>query len=179
MSLQINSGYAADQFGKPGTAALTMSVLDDGTRKRSALEISEQLGQLGTGLTTGADLDNVSVNLSTLTENIDASLDIYVDIILNPAFPDEEIERIRAQYLTKIQQEKTQPNSMALRVLPSLIYGDEHAYGQPLTGSGTESSMSAITRTDLVDFHTSWFRPNNATLVVVGDTDHGRDSAQS
>lgn len=170
MSLQINSGYAADQFGRPGTAALTMSMLDDGTRKRSALEISEQLGQLGTGLTTGADLDNVSVNLSTLTENIDASLDIYVDIILNPAFPDEEIERIRAQYLTKIQQEKTQPNSMALRVLPSLIYGDEHAYGQPLTGSGTEASMSAITRTDLVDFHTTWFRPNNATLVVVGDT---------
>ena len=170
MSLQVNAGYAADQFGKPGTAALTMSMLDDGTRKRSALEISEQLGQLGTGLTTGADLDNVSVNLSTLSENIDASLDIYVDIILNPAFPDEEIERIRAQYLTKIQQEKTRPNSMALRVLPSLIYGDEHAYGQPLTGSGTEASMSAITRADLVDFHATWFRPNNATLIVVGDT---------
>ena len=110
------------------------------------------------------------MNLSALSENIDASLDIYGDTILNPAFPDDEIERIRAQYLTKIQQEKTQPNSMALRVLPSLIYGDEHAYGQPLTGSGTEASMSAITRTDLVDFHSTWFRPNNATLVVVGDT---------
>ncbi len=170
MSLQINAGYAADQFGKPGTAALTMSVLDEGTKKRSALEISEELGLLGASLGAGADLDTASVSLSALSENLDDSLDIFGDVVLNPAFPDKEIERVRTQYLNTIKQEKTRPTNMALRVLPGLIYGEGHAYSQPLTGSGTEASMKAITRDDLMAYHDTWFRPNNATLVVVGDT---------
>jgi zinc protease len=170
MSLQVNAGYAADQFGKPGTAALTMAVLDEGTKRRSALEISEELSLLGAALGTGADLDNVSVSLSALSENLDKSLNIYADIILDPVFPEAEIERIRSQYITTIEQEKTQPTSMALRVLPALVYGDGHAYSQPLTGSGTEESMRAITRADLINYHATWFRPNNSTLIVVGDT---------
>jgi len=170
MNLQINAGYAADQFGKPGTAALTMAVLDEGTKQRSSLEISEQLSLLGAALGTGADLDNVSVSLSALSENLDPSLAIYADVLLNPIFPEADVERIRSQFLTTIEQEKTQPTSMALRVLPALVYGEGHAYSQPLTGSGTEESMSEITREDLVNYHTTWFRPNNATLVVVGDT---------
>ncbi|MDG1463028.1 MAG: insulinase family protein, partial [Gammaproteobacteria bacterium] len=170
LSLQVDAGYAADQFGKPGTAALSMSVLDEGTKKRTALEISEELGMLGASLGTGADLDSASVSMSALKENLDASLDIFGDVILNPTYPKQDIERIRTQYLTNIKQEKTRPTSMALRVLPELLFGDDHAYNQPLTGSGTEVSMKAISQADLITYHDTWFRPNNSTLVVVGDT---------
>jgi len=72
--------------------------------------------------------------------------------------------------LAQIQREKSQPIQMALRVFPKLMYGAEHAYGNPLTGSGTEASVSKLTRDDLIKFHSTWFKPGNATLVVVGDT---------
>ena len=81
-------------------------------------------------------------------------------------FPEDELERLRAQYLNAIRQEKSRPLSMALRLLPGLLYGEGHAYAQPLTGSGTEESITTITAEDLADWHSTWFRPNNATLVL-------------
>lgn len=167
--LMIDAGYAADQFGIPGTASMTMSMLDEGTRQRSALEISEALALLGANLSTGTNLDLCYLNLSALKANLDASLDIYTDVLLNPAFPENELERLRKQRLAGIRQEKVSPFSMALRVLPRLLYGKEHAYGNPLTGSGDEASAQRMTRKDLSDFHQAWFKPNNATLVVTGD----------
>ena len=91
------------------------------------------------------------------------------DVVLNPTFPAEELERLRTNYLVGIQQEKNSPMTMGARVLPALLYGDGHSYSQPLTGSGTESSVAAIRRGDLVDYHSAWFKPNNAVLIVVGD----------
>ncbi len=169
LTLILNAGFAADQFAQPGTAAMTMAMLDEGTAKRSALEISEELALLGAELSSGADLDTSMVSLSALRENLDDSLAIFADVVLNPVFPPNELERLRAQYLALVRQEKTRPTSMALRVLPKLIYGEGHAYAQPLTGSGTEDSIRAITRADLQQYHDTWFRPNNATLLVVGD----------
>ena len=169
-NLQLNAGYAADQFGAPGTAALAMSLLDQGTTTRGALEISEELAQLGARLGAGSNLDFSSVTLSALKENLAPSLDIYSDVILNPAFSDEELERQRRLRLSQIQREKSEPVSMALRIFPALIYGDGHAYALPMTGTGTEETVSAITRDDLVAFHETWFKPNNATMIVVGDT---------
>ena len=169
LTLILNAGFAADQFAQPGTAAMTMAMLDEGTAKRSALEISEELALLGAELSSGADLDTSMVSLSALRENLDYSLAIFADVVLNPVFPPNELDRLRAQYLALVRQEKTRPTSMALRVLPKLIYGEGHAYAQPLTGSGTEDSIRAITRADLQQYHDTWFRPNNATLLVVGD----------
>lgn len=169
LTLILNAGFAADQFAQPGTAAMTMAMLDEGTAKRSALEISEELALLGAELSSGADLDTSMVSLSALRENLDDSLAIFADVVLNPVFPPNDLDRLRAQYLALVRQEKTRPTSMALRVLPKLIYGEGHAYAQPLTGSGTEDSIRAITRTDLQQYHDTWFRPNNATLLVVGD----------
>jgi len=169
LTLILNAGFAADQFAQPGTAAMTMAMLDEGTAKRSALEISEELALLGAELSSGADLDTSMVSLSALRENLDDSLAIFADVVLNPVFPPNELDRLRAQYLALVRQEKTRPTSMALRVLPKLIYGEGHAYAQPLTGSGTEDSIRAITRADLQQYHDTWFRPNNATLLVVGD----------
>ena len=169
-SLRFDAGYASDQFGLPGTSSLAMSMLDEGTEKRSALEISDEAALLGARIGAGSGIDSSAVSLNALSENLDASLDLYADIILNPAFPEQELERLRRQRLAGIQQEKTQPVGMALRLFPQLLYGDDHAYSLPLTGSGTEESVRQITRESLVDYHQTWFRPNNATMIVVGDT---------
>ncbi len=170
MRLLVDAGYAADQFGAPGSASLAMAMLDEGTDRRSALEISEELAMLGATLGTGANLDMSVVSLSALKENLDASLDIYADVILNPSFPDNEFQRLRQMRLAQIQQEKVQPFGMALRTFPKLLYGEGHAYGNPMTGSGTEASVQSMSRDDLVRFHETWFKPNNATLIVVGAT---------
>ena len=170
MNLIFDAGYAGDRPDLTGEASITMSMLDEGAGDNDALEISEQLALLGAELSAGAGLDTASVGLSALTENLDPSLDLFADVVLRPTFPEAELERMRSQYLAAIQQEKSRPLSMALRLLPEFLYGEGHPYAQPLTGSGTEVSVAAITRDDLIQWHTAWFRPNNATLIVVGDT---------
>ena len=169
MTLLVDAGYAADRFGAPGTASLALGMLSEGTRERSSLEISDQLQRLGANLTAGSNLDLSYVGMSALKENLEDSLDLYADVILNPAFPESDFARRRQQQLAGIQREKVTPVQMALRVLPELLYGDDHAYSLPLTGSGTTESVTAMTTADLRKFHETWFKPNNATLVVVGD----------
>ncbi|HEX2779924.1 MAG TPA: pitrilysin family protein, partial [Gemmatimonadaceae bacterium] len=102
-------------------------------------------------------------------DKLDPALAIYSDVILHPSFPQSDLDRVKQNTLANIQQEKVQPFTMGLRVLPLLVYGAGHAYGQPLTGSGTESSVQAMTREDLASFHRTWFKPNHATVVAVGD----------
>ena len=169
LSLQLDAGYAADQLGIPGTASLAMEMLDEGTTSRDSLQISEELQGLGARLSTESNLDMSSVTLSVLTEHLQGALDVYADVIRNPSFPEDEFERLKSQQLARIRREKSSPAQMALRVFPRVVYGDNHAYGVPLTGSGTEATVTGLTRHNLSDFHTTWFRPNNGTLVVVGD----------
>ena len=168
--LMVDSGYAADQFAAPGAAALVANLLNQGTRKRSSLEISEQLAQLGANLNVGASMDALTARLSALKTNLDPSLDIFADVVLNPVFPQADFLREQKMQLAAIDREKTEPNSMALRVLPELIYGKDHAYSEPWTGSGNAASVSQLTRDDMVKFHGAWFKPNHASLIVVGDT---------
>ena len=170
LSLLVDSGYAADQFASPGTAKLTANMLDQGTKSRSSLEISEQLAQLGARLTAASSVDDIMVRLSSLKNNLDPALNIYSDVILHPAFPEADFRRQRALQLNAIEQEKATPLQLGLRVLPTLIYGKGHAYAEPMTGSGTQPSVQKLTRDDLVKFHDTWFKANHATLIVVGDT---------
>jgi zinc protease len=168
--LLLDAGFAADQSGVPGTASLAMAMLDEGTTRRTSLQISDQLAQLGANLGTGSKLDVSTVSLEALKENLDPSLEIYGDVILHPSFPRSDFERLKKQRIAQIQQEKADPVGLALRVFPGLLYGPGHAYSNPWTGSGTEESTRKITRDDLVKFHRDWFKPNHATLVVVGST---------
>ncbi|MFQ5982158.1 MAG: M16 family metallopeptidase, partial [Woeseiaceae bacterium] len=170
LSMRFDAGFASDQFGEPGTSSLAMTMLDEGTKSRTALEISDELARLGASLGAGSGIDSSSVGLSALKENLDASLELYADVVLNPAFPQKELDRLRKARLAQIKQEKTQPVGIALRVVPALMYGKDHAYSLPLTGSGTEESVNRITRDSLVEYHRTWFKPNNATMIVVGDT---------
>jgi zinc protease len=168
--MSFDAGFASDQFGELGTSSLAMTMLDEGTENRSALEISDELARLGARFNAGSGIDSSTVGISALQENLDASLDIFADIVLNPVFPENELERLRRMRTAQIQQEKTQPVGLAIRIFPKLLYGEGHAYSMPLTGSGTEESVQRITRDSLVDYHRTWFRPNNATMIVVGDT---------
>ena len=169
-SVMLDAGYSADQGGIPGTAALAMGMLDEGTKTRTSLQISDEAQRLGANIGAGSDLDTSYVTLSSLKPNLDASLALYADIVLNPAFPDTDFKRIQKQQIAGIQREKAQPVGMALRVFPKLLYGPGHPYGLPFSGSGYEDGVAKITRDDLVKFHEAWFKPGNATMVIVGDT---------
>jgi zinc protease len=94
-SLQIDAGYAADQFATPGTARLAMGMLDEGTARRSSLQISEELASLGASLSASSSLDSSSVDLSALVPTLDGALDVYADVILNPTFPDADFNGSR------------------------------------------------------------------------------------
>jgi len=172
MSVQFDAGFAADSVagGKLGASSFTASMLDEGTKRRTASQIAEELDSLGATLSSGATLDTNGVGMSALKENLPASLDILADVIRNPAFSQSEIEKLRGRWLAGIAQEKANPVQLALRLLPPEIYGEGHAYAAPLTGSGTVESITSLTRDDLTGFQQKWLRPDNATIYVVGDT---------
>lgn len=169
MSLMVNAGYAADQFGVPGLASLTMQMIDEGTKTKSSLQISDLLSDLGTTLNTYSRLDYSYLFMKALKTNFDASLNLFADVLFNPSFPEKDFERLKKERLLAIKQEQSRPVTMGLRVLPYLLYGKGHAYSNPCTGSGTETSVNKISRNDLIKFHQTWFTPNNSVLVVVGD----------
>lgn len=170
-SLQIDAGYAADPVDRPGLASMAMAMLREGTRHRDAQQLSIESESIGASLGAGAGLDTVTVSVQAVHPFLEPALALFADVALNPIFPDVELARRKTQRLAAIAQEKARPNSQAFRVLPSLLYGEGHAYAQPFSGTGTPEAVAALTRDDLVAFHRTWFRPDNATLLVVGDVD--------
>jgi zinc protease len=169
-SMLIDSGFAADPPHLPGTTSFALRMLEEGTATRNSLRVGEELESLNAKFTTRSNLDAAFVNLSALSATLDQSLDIYADLLLHPAFAGQDFDRLKKERLAAIRSEEVTPVSMALRVAPGLLYGAGHAYATPYSGLGTESALSAITREDLVNFHRNWFKPNNAQLLIVGDT---------
>jgi zinc protease len=169
-SLLVNGGYSSDATSALGTCSFAQRMLEEGTPTRDSLKIGEELESLSAEFSAGANLDFATVDLDALKANIDKSLEIYADLILHPAFPEKEFTRLQKDRLAAIQREKVTPNFMALRVMPSLLYGKDHPYSGAFLTTGTEATVSKMTREDLVKFHETWFKPNNATLLIVGDT---------
>ncbi|MEO0421193.1 MAG: pitrilysin family protein [Pseudomonadota bacterium] len=171
VAVQFDAGYAADVGRKLGTSSFALAMLDEGTADRTALEISATAERLGASISAGSNLDVSTASLSALVDKLDPSLELFADVVRNPLFAEAEIERLRRRWLATIGQEKVQPVGLALRALPPLLYGEGHAYAIPFTGSGTEASITSLTREDLAEFHRQWIRPSNATIYVAGDTD--------
>jgi zinc protease len=169
-TLASDAGFASDASTIPGTANLAMQVLTDGTRTRNALQISDELELLGATLRGYSNLDFSFVYLSALSSKLDPSLDLFADVVLHPSYPENEVKREQKLVLAAIEREQNTPVTLATRILPALLYGAGHPYGNPGTGSGTKESVAKLTREDLVKFHDTWIGPNNSTLVVVGDT---------
>jgi zinc protease len=166
----FDAGYAADTGAKLGTAAFAMGMLDEGAGKLDALAFKARAEDLGANIGAGASLDVSTAFVSALTDKLDPSLDLFASMLRQPRLDTAEIERVRKQWLAQITREKTQPNSIAQRLLPPLLYGEGHPYAIPFTGSGTEASIGALTREDLARHLARWVRPDNLRLVVVGDT---------
>lgn len=166
----FDAGFAADSGGKLGTAAFAMAMLDEGAGPYGALQFAARAEDLGAVVGASASLDSSSAFVSALTDTLDPSLALLATLLREPRLEAAEIERVRKQWLAQIAREKTQPNSIAQRLLPPLMYGTAHPYGIPFTGSGNESSIAALTREDLVAHLQAWIRPDNMRLVVVGDT---------
>ncbi|MED5526188.1 MAG: pitrilysin family protein [Pseudomonadota bacterium] len=170
MMLRFGGGYASDYGHTTGTASFAMAMLHEGTDSLSGPQLADAMSELGSSWSSNASLDMSYVSLDSLTVNLDPSLVLLSDILEHPAFRQADMDKRRSRWIDNIQQEKAQPVNMALRVLPELLYGGHHAYSAPLTGSGTKASIEALTRADLKRYHQDWLRPDNARLVVVGDT---------
>ncbi|OPZ20947.1 MAG: Peptidase M16 inactive domain protein [candidate division BRC1 bacterium ADurb.BinA364] len=169
-SVMIDAGFAADAPDSRGTASLAMSVLDEGTASRTALEIADESMRLGAVLSATAGIDTCSLSLSALRANLAPSLGLLADILLNPSFPEKEFARLKKQRLAGIRQEMSRPGDMALRVFPRFVFGADHPYGGPLSGTGSEASVAAIGRAALAEFHRRWFNPRAAVALIAGDT---------
>jgi zinc protease len=168
MNLVVKTGGAADPAGQGGLASLVADLLDEGTKTRTALQISDELADIGSSLGVGAGWDSTGANLTTLKRHLDRSLAIYSDVILNPSFPDRELERLRASRMAAFRQRRDDPNQIANMVYTSLIFGKEHPYGHSLAGE--EQTVGAIKGADVRKFYETFYRPNNSALIVVGDT---------
>lgn len=167
MNLVINTGGAADPSGKAGLASLTADMLDEGTATRSALDLSNQLASIGSSVSVFAGWDSTTASLRTLTKHMDNALNLYADVILNPAFPANELDRLRTSRLVSFRQRRDNPQSIASIVYQQVLYGRTHPYGNPLTGN--EESVGGLKGEDVKTFYETYYRPNNAKLIVVGD----------
>jgi zinc protease len=165
--LQVRSGGESDPAGKMGTAALAAAMLTEGTTNRSALQIADQAAYLGVELNASSGWEQSTVSLHTPTAQLDSALALFADVALHPSFPTADLERVRKVRLTALQQVRDRGPAIADRAFASAVFGEKNPYGRPL--AGTEGSVASISRDDVQRFYTTHYRPNNATLLVVGD----------
>jgi zinc protease len=164
--LLVRAGAAQDPQDRLGVAMMTATLLDQGTTSRSAEQIADQIDFVGGILGTGAGTDLSYVNAVVMKNDLPLALELIADVVRNPAFAPEELERQRAQALSGLKVAADDPSAVAGRLINRLIYGF-HPYGLP--GTGTPESLVALTREDLIAFHRAWFVPNNMVIAIVGD----------
>ncbi len=169
MSLEIaGAGVASDPVKAQGTASFAMNMLDEGAGDYDSLAIGDRIESLGASIGAGASLDSATVYLSALKENLDPSLALFADVLTRPRLDPADLERVRAQWLASIKQEKARPQTLARRVGRPVLYGDGHPYANQ--ASGTEAAIAALSRDDITAFVKAKLQPQAATLIVVGDT---------
>lgn len=168
VSFNISFVGGTNQFepaGKRGVAALTTSMLTEGTKTRTGDQLSDALQLLGTNIGAGISGEEGAISFVSTTKNFEATLAILADMMLNSTFPAEALDRLRARTLVNLTQAKDQPAVISSQVFARILYGEAHPYGQRTT----EASVKAITRDDVVAFSKAYFQPGRAIVTVVGD----------
>jgi zinc protease len=161
------SGSAVNPQDKPGLAAFTAKMLEEGTKRRSALQIATDTGQIGAEISTSSTSDWSGILMRCLKQNIDGAFDLLSDMALNPVFAPDDVERVRNERLTLLLQDRDNPTNIALKVFYHMAYGDNHPYSN--VELGTEDSVKKISREDLQAFWAAGYVPSNAVLAITGD----------
>ncbi|MAR94765.1 MAG: peptidase M16 [Gammaproteobacteria bacterium] len=170
MQVMFDGGYAVETADSLGHVNFTMSMLDEGTSKYNVFGYEDLKSELGSSISFGSSLDTTYASLSSLKINLEPTLDLLLESLLNPTFPEEEIQRLKKIWTSNIEESLTTPASMAGRQVGPLLFGKEHPYGKP-SGAGTTNSISNITREDIVDIHKELTDPSKATFILAGDID--------
>jgi zinc protease len=166
LRLVVKGGRSYEPEGKAGLAEAAASLLTKGTTKRSAQQIAEAVDFVGASLNTNAGLESGFATASVTSDQLDLGFDLLADVVLQPTFPQDEIDRWRRQALSSLQIRQKSAPYLASRAVERLVFGD-HPYGRPATG--TPESLRGLTRDDFAAYHKSHYIPNGAFLAVVGD----------
>jgi zinc protease len=161
------AGAMADPAGKKGVAHMTVATVDMGTKTRKALEIEDALGNLGTELSGGASTEGALVGFEVLSRNLEPAMGIFADVIRNATFPASEFDREKKRHLDALAQQSNNPNAVAARIRPMIMFGRNHPYGMP--SQGLASTVEAITRDDVAKFHADYWKPGSSALTFAGD----------
>ncbi len=167
VTLATRAGTIADAVGKEGTANMVVRTLSRGTKTRTALEIEDALGDLGTSSGGFPGREYSVVLLEVLKRNLAPAMDIFSDIVRNPSFPESEVERERKQVLDMLAQQNNDANELARRIRPMLAYGRTHPYGRPYMG--LPGTLQLLTKADLARFYETNWKPGGSALIFVGD----------
>lgn len=170
VALTLDAGSAADSPDEAGRHELMVDMLSEGTQTRDAMQIVREQEALGAAIAANAGVDSTTVVLNALTSNLPQSLGLMADITLNPAFRQEDFDRVQAQRLAEIDEEQTTPGALAGRAMGRVLYGDAHPYALANT-IGSEAVVARLTPADMRAEHSEWFRPDLAQITVVGDVD--------
>ena len=169
MNLLIRAGSRYDPKGDAGVANLTSKLLTFGTKQRTAMQISGVLDHMGASLGTDCGVNLATMHLDILKKDLASGLDLVAQLLTDASFPKEEITRIKQALLASIQAKNDRPRTIAREAFRKALYPDS-PYGRPV--EGTEQSVKAITRQEIVKFYDRYYRPNRSILVVVGDVSH-------
>jgi predicted Zn-dependent peptidase len=167
VNLIVKAGSGVDPAGKYGVANMTAAMLDEGAGGKTALELADAIEALGAELGTSSTFDASSVRLSTPSARLAEALPLMADVVQRPAFAAAELERLRKERLTRLLQARDDPEAIIELAFPRLVFGANHRYGSP--AGGGEAAVKALTLDDLRAFHRAYYRPESATLLVVGD----------
>ncbi|MGA9995778.1 MAG: pitrilysin family protein [Pyrinomonadaceae bacterium] len=167
VTLATRAGSINNPSGKDGLADLSIEAMKRGTKTKKALEIDDALGDLGTAVGGFAGRERASLGFEVLKRNLTPALNIFSDIVLNPSFPDAELDREKKQRLDALSQEAQDPNAIANLIGPMLAFGADHPYGRP--NRGLPSTVQSFTRDDFVKFHDTYWKPGGSAMVFVGD----------
>ena len=162
-----NAGTTNDPAALPGLASFTAAMLDEGAAGRNSLQLADALDQLGAELNTGAGWDAAQANLYVLRPNLPEALRIMADVVTRPDFPANEVQRLRDERITNLARGKDEPTVIAGNAFPALVYGEQHPYGRFATTEATRR----LDRARVAEFYASRYRPDNSTLILVGDVD--------
>ncbi len=165
--LSLEGGPLLDPINKAGLASLTASLMEQGTTNYSKEELSDALAKLGSNISVGASGRNTYIQVTSLTKNLDATINLMLDVMFNPAFNKTDFDRVKNQLLQGLQQSLKDPNSIAARAQKQVLYGTNNRVGLP--NNGTIKTVSAITLSDVKQFYQHYFSPKYSNLVIVGD----------